>query len=64
LIVWGNRGMLALVETAAASPGKYQELARRANVFSSDVWPHVVLSGRRLYLKDRDGNLKCFVLKD
>ena len=62
LIVWGRRGDLALVETADRSPKKYTELARKTGVFKTDVWPHIVLSGGRLYCKDRDGNLKCFKL--
>jgi outer membrane protein assembly factor BamB len=63
LIVWGGRGTLALAETARRSPTAYRELARVDNVFSDDVWPHVVLANRRLYCKDRIGNLKCFELK-
>ena len=62
LIVWGRRGDLALVETAQRSPRSYKELARKRGVFKTDVWPHIVLAGGRLYCKDRDGNLKCFVL--
>ncbi len=61
LIVWGGSGTLALVETAGRSPGKYQELARVNRVFAADVWPHVVLSGGRIFCKDREGNLTCFV---
>ena len=49
LIVWGRRGDLALVETAERSPKKYTELARKTDVFKTDVWPHIVLSGGRLY---------------
>ncbi len=60
LIVWGRNGDLALTETAVRSPKKYTEVARRSGVFNTDVWPHIVLSGGRLYCKDRDGNLKCF----
>lgn len=60
LIVWGRRGDLALVETADRSPKKYTEVARKSGVFNTDVWPHIVLAGGRLYCKDRDGNLKCF----
>ena len=62
LIVWGRRGDLALVETAVRSPRKYKELARKRGVFETDVWPHIVLSGGRLFCKDRDGNMKCFAV--
>jgi outer membrane protein assembly factor BamB len=62
LIIWAGRGELALVETADRSPDKYTELARTPATFESDVWPHVVLSGGRLFCKDRNGNMKCFVL--
>lgn len=57
LIVWGGAGRLSLVDTAADS---YMELSRTVRIFSSTVWPHVVLSDGRLFCKDRDGNLKCF----
>jgi len=62
LIVWADRGELALVETAERSPNKYTELSRKRHIFQKDVWPHIVLSGSRLFCKDRDGNLKCFKL--
>lgn len=60
LIVWGGTGRLSLVETAAEA---YTELARAVRVFATTVWPHVVLSDGRLYCKDRDGNLKCFLVR-
>ena len=28
----------------------------------NDAWPHIVLSKGRLFCRDRDGNMKCFVL--
>lgn len=62
LVVWADRGELVLVESALREPAGYKELARRRKVFASDVWPHIVLSGGRLYCKDRDGNVKCFKL--
>ena len=62
LVVWADRGELVLVETAVRQPAKYTELARKRRIFASDVWPHIVMSGGRLYCKDRDGNLKCFQL--
>ena len=63
LIVCGNNGKLALVETMKRSPNKYQELAVRDRIFTASAWPHVVLSGGRLYCRDRDGNLVCFQLR-
>ena len=62
LIVWADRGELALVESATREPKGYKELARKRRVFATDVWPHIVLSNAKLYCKDRDGNLKCFKL--
>ena len=62
LIVWADRGELVLVESAQRNSATYKELARKRRVFANDVWPHIVLSGGRLYCKDRDGNLKCFSL--
>ena len=62
LIIWGRRGDLALVETADHSPHEYKELARKEGILENDVWPHIVLSGGRLYCKDRDGNMLCFAL--
>ena len=62
LVVWADRGELVLVESARREPTAYKELARKRKVFTSDVWPHIVLSRARLYCKDRDGNLKCFRL--
>jgi outer membrane protein assembly factor BamB len=64
LIVWGRNGDLALVESAARSPGEYHELARKGNIFGTDVWPHVALADGRLYCKDRLGNIKCFAIGD
>lgn len=62
LIVWGGTGKLALVETAKRSPDKYLELESKDRLVSADSWPHVVLAGGQLYLKDWHGNLKCFKL--
>ncbi len=64
LVVWADRGNLSLVETARRSPADYTELARRNGLFRRDVWPHVVLADRRLYCKDRDGNLKCLQISN
>jgi outer membrane protein assembly factor BamB len=64
LIVWANKGELALVETARRSPDKYRELAKPKRVMHRDAaWPHVVLAGGRLFCKDRNGEIQCFELK-
>ena len=63
LIVWGGSGKLALVDTADHSPKSYHELASQDGLAATDVWPHVVLSGGRLYLKDWHGNIKCYSLE-
>ena len=62
LIVWSGNGTLTLVETAGRSPDRYEELASKKRSWRDDAWPHVVLSGGRLYCKDRQGNLVCFPL--
>lgn len=62
LVVWADRGELVLVESARREPTTYKELARKRKVFTSDVWPHIVLAGARLFCKDRAGNVKCFRL--
>ena len=64
LIVWGGRGKLALVETAAAAPREYRELAVRDLGLNADAWPHVVLADRRLFCKDRQGRVQCFAIGD
>ena len=64
LIVWSGRGDLTLVETARRSPDRYQKLAERKGLFRTDAWPHVVLAAKRLYCKDRAGNLICFNLQE
>jgi len=62
LIVWGHNGKLALVDTEPESAGEYRERACRDDILAAEAWPHVVLAGRRIYCKDRNGNLKCFSL--
>jgi outer membrane protein assembly factor BamB len=59
LIVFGGRGKLALVAGPKESPAAYRQLAASGPLFTSDVWPHVVLAGGRLLCKDREGNVKC-----
>jgi outer membrane protein assembly factor BamB len=57
LIAWGGVGRLCLLDPAAS---EYKELAASGRLFTASAWPHVVLSGGRLFCKDRDGNLKAF----
>ncbi len=63
LIVWGGSGKLGLVDTADQSPKSYRELSLQDGLAATDAWPHVVLSGGRLFCKDWHGNLKCYALK-
>ncbi|HJZ91571.1 MAG TPA: PQQ-binding-like beta-propeller repeat protein [Gemmataceae bacterium] len=60
LVVYGQNGKLALVETAERSPKKYTELAVRDRIFAASAWPHVAVAGGRAFCRDRDGNLACF----
>ena len=60
LIMFTDRGRITLAETAMRSPRTYRELSRTDSLFQTEVWPHVVLAGRRLIVKDRDGRLACF----
>jgi outer membrane protein assembly factor BamB len=62
LIVWANDGDLALLETAERSVGEFKQLALHRDVLKDMAWPHVVLSGGRLYCKDRGGRIKCLSL--
>lgn len=62
LIVWGQRGKLALIETAKRSPRKYEELALRDGIFKELAWPHVVLADGRVFCRDRSGSVACFRL--
>ena len=62
LIVWGGRGVLALLD-ASGGNSEYKPLARREGLSSTDAWPHVVLADGRLYLKDRNGGLQCLELQ-
>jgi outer membrane protein assembly factor BamB len=60
LIVWGGLGRLSLIETAS---DRFEELSKTVRILPATAWPHVVLSGGRLYCKDRNGNLKCFTVR-
>jgi outer membrane protein assembly factor BamB len=64
IIVWADRGTLALIETATRSPDKYTKLAELQTGLGADVWPHAALAGRRLFLKDRNGTLLCYGLTE
>jgi len=59
LIVYANKGELSLVETAKRSPDKYTQLESRKVFNSTDAWSHVVLANRRLFCRDRAGNVCC-----
>ena len=61
LIVFGKR-KLALVDVAGTSADAYHQLALRANVASAHSWPHVTLAAGRLYAKDDNGKLLCFMV--
>lgn len=63
IIVWGKKGKLVLAETAQRSPEAYKELAVKEPLAATEAWPHVVLSGGRLFCRDRAGNLHCFKLE-
>ncbi|MBI1314889.1 PQQ-binding-like beta-propeller repeat protein [bacterium] len=63
LIVYGNKGDLSLVETAERSPDRFLELASRSVLNRTDAWPHVVLSGGRVFCRDRSGQVKCLTLR-
>lgn len=63
LILWTRRGKLTLAETAGRSPKAAKILAEADFSGREDAWPHVVLSGGRLYCKDAAGMLKCIPLQ-
>jgi len=62
LLAWGGRGTLVLAESATASPHAYKSLVEINGLAPTDVWPHIVLSGGRLFCKDRAGTLQCMVI--
>ncbi|MEQ9410179.1 MAG: PQQ-binding-like beta-propeller repeat protein [Fuerstiella sp.] len=62
LVVYGNNGDLSLVETAARSTEGFQQLAARSVLSATDAWPHVVLSERRFFCRDRSGTVVCLSL--
>jgi outer membrane protein assembly factor BamB len=64
LIIWANRGDLILADTFTRSPKAYREVSRVPGLSRADAWPHVVLSGRRIFVKDRYGKLLCLAIPD
>lgn len=62
LLVYGQNGKLALIETAKRSPKAYTELVVRERIFSASAWPHVAIAHGRIYCRDRNGALVCFVV--
>lgn len=62
----GNRYKLALIDISGTKP---KLLGANENVFagikrsSQRAWPHVILANRRIYCKDREGNIVCLSLK-
>jgi outer membrane protein assembly factor BamB len=62
LIVWGNSGDLALVETSNRSAKKITVLSEKKRVFDGMAWPHVVAANGRLFCKNLSGDLVCFSL--
>jgi outer membrane protein assembly factor BamB len=62
LVVYGGKGRLTLVETEPRAGKKYTELATQDTGFKSDAWPHVALAGGRVYCRDREGKLACFLV--
>ena len=60
LIVWANRGEVILADLSDREKPAYVELARVGPFAKSDVWPHVVVSRRQIFCRDRSGNLHRF----
>lgn len=60
LIVYGNKGDLTLVETAATSPKGFKQVASQKVFSRTDAWPHVVIANGRIICRDRSGAVKCF----
>ncbi len=59
LIVLTDRGELFV---AAATPARFQELAR-ARVMSGVSWPHPVLADGKVYCRNNAGDLACFSVR-
>ena len=69
MIAFGSRGYkykLALIDISGTKP---KLLAVNEDVFAGikrsrqRAWPHVILANRRVYCKDREGNIVCFSLR-
>ena len=65
LIVFGS-GKLALVESAVRSPGSYKMLSSMSVGLSPGGFfpPHIVLSGGKVFCKDRYGEIRCYRVRD
>lgn len=61
LLVWANKGDLALVE-ANPSTNEYTELSLKRGILNQSAWPHVVLAQGQVFCKDSHGNIKAFAL--
>ncbi|MEZ6140097.1 MAG: PQQ-binding-like beta-propeller repeat protein [Zavarzinella sp.] len=60
LIIYSGKGQLTLVDLAGDAAKKCTVLANRPALFQNDAWPHVVLSNKKLFCRDRMGNLAAF----
>ena len=49
-------------DIAGKAADAYHQLALKANVGAGHSWPHVVLAAGRLFVKDDNGKLLCFVV--
>jgi hypothetical protein len=61
LYVRGEKGPMALVE---ASPSAYKELGRfdQPDRSAKNAWPHLVIAGGQLYVRDQNV-LLCYDVK-
>jgi outer membrane protein assembly factor BamB len=64
LITWADNGKLILSETAVRSPEQAKVLVEKDPIASTDAWPHVVIAGGQLLLKDRAGTLIAWPLQN
>jgi outer membrane protein assembly factor BamB len=61
LLVWANKGDLALVD-ANPRTTKYTELSLKRGILNQSAWPHVALAQGRVFCKDSKGNIKAYAL--
>jgi hypothetical protein len=59
--VYGNK-KLALVDISDPNAAAYKELVLQPFAAKEYCWPHPVIAGGRLYLRDGSGKLTCFAL--